>query len=148
MMFRQLLVFAAVMSLAGCATTAAPKPAANAEADTLAIVENYFAALNRRDTLALVAYVSPDIEWFSIVDGERIQEVAGRETLVETLRQYFERTVQTHWRIESSSGIGAKLAVTERSDWVEGGVAQSRTTLGVFEFGDGRIRRITYFLDR
>jgi len=141
---RVLISIVALLALVGCATPGAPK----SQSDSMFVVENYFAALNRRDALALIAYVSPDVEWFSMVGGERVQEVSGREALVATLKQYFERTAETKWKIEGVTATVGKLAVTERSEWTENGATQSRTTLGVFELDDGRIRRITYFLDR
>ena len=104
------------------------------------------AALNRRDLLPLTAYVTPDFEWLSMVNGERVVEVASREALADMLRVYFERNQNPTWRIESMNASGNVLAVTERVEWVESGASQSRNSVGVYEFQDGRIRRVTYFL--
>jgi ketosteroid isomerase-like protein len=111
-----------------------------------AVIENYLAALNRRDLLALTAYVTPDFEWVSMVDGERIVEVESREALAQTLRQHFARHEFYRWGAERMEVVGGAVAVTEYSEWRENEKPQSRTALGVFELTDGRIRRVTYFL--
>jgi limonene-1,2-epoxide hydrolase len=131
-------------ALAGCAT--APAKQSGAELSQRAVIENYMAALNRRDLLPLTAYVTPDFEWLSMVNGERVVEVTSREALADMLRVYFERNQNPKWRIESVSASGNMLAVTERVEWIENGSSQSRNSLGVYELQDGRIRRVTYFL--
>jgi ketosteroid isomerase-like protein len=132
------------MLLTGCA--AQPLKQSRIEVSGLAVVENYFAALNRRDLLPLTAYVTPDFEWVSMIDGERVVEVASREELADMLRVYFERNQNPKWRIESVNAAGNVLAVAERAEWIESGATQSRKSLGVYELHDGRIRRVTYFL--
>jgi ketosteroid isomerase-like protein len=130
--------------LGGCATQ--PVKQSTLDSAQYSVIENYFAALNRRDLLPLTAYVTPDFEWVSMVDGERVVEVSSREALSEMLRAYFERNQSPSWRIEAVNASGNVLAVTERTEWVENDATQSRNTLGVYELQDGRIRRVTYFL--
>jgi limonene-1,2-epoxide hydrolase len=136
------LIAVLVVFVGGCASARAPSTST-----PLSVVENYLASLNRRDLLALTAYTTVDVEWYSVVEGERIQEVAGRDALAKSLTQFFDKYAAARWRVESSETVGGRVAVRERSEWSEGGRAQSRTTLGVYELSDGRIRRITYFLD-
>src|SRR5689334_8798739 len=136
------LIAVLVVFAGGCANTRTLGPST-----PLKVIEDYLASLNRRDLLALTAYTTVDVEWYSIVDGERIQEVAGRDALANSLKQFFERYAATSWKIESSASLGNRVAVKERSEWTEAGRSQSRTTLGIYELSDGRIRRITYFLD-
>jgi ketosteroid isomerase-like protein len=132
------------MALTGCA--AAPAKQSGTELSQRAVIDNYMAALNRRDLLPLTAYVTPDFEWLSMVNGERVVEVTSREALADMLRAYFERNQNPSWRIESVNASGNMLAVTERVEWIENGASQSRNSLGVYELQDGRIRRVTYFL--
>lgn len=140
---RLLLLFSAALIVLGCASVRQSEAAAQS---SLSIVEQYLAALNRRDLLMLTAYVAPDVEWYSIIDGKRLQEVAGRVELAQMLTRYFEQHQRTHWMIEQSSLAANFLAVTERSEWDEGDGTRSRTSLCVYELRDGRIRRMTYFL--
>jgi len=111
------------------------------------VVANYLGALNRRDLLTLTAYVTPDFQWLSMVNGERIVEVDSREALVQMLRLYFERYRDTQWTIEQAQASVNLLAITERFTWREAVGMQLRSTLGVYELQDGRIRRVTYFLN-
>jgi ketosteroid isomerase-like protein len=133
-----------VMLLTGCVLQ--PVKPSKATAAQFAVIQNYIAALNRRDVLPLTAYVTPDFEWVSMVDGERVVEVSSREALTEMLRVYFERNQSPSWRIEAVNASGSVVAVTERAEWIENGAAQARNSLGVYELQDGRIRRATYFL--
>jgi len=136
------LLIAPIVALAGCAT----HPERGGTNTAVAVVENYLAAINRRDLLALTAYVTADVEWYSVVDGERVLEVTGREALSASLSAFTERHVEARWRIEWAQAIDDYVAIAERSEWREDGRAQSRLTLGVYEMSDGRIRRMTYFL--
>lgn len=140
-MRRAVLFAVAVFLFSGCATTRSVAPST-----PLKVVESYFASLNRRDLLALTAYTTVDVEWFSQIDGERIQEVAGRDALAKSLTQFFDKYTATHWRIEGAETVDNRVVVRERSEWSENGKTQSRTALGVYELSDGRIRRITYYL--
>jgi len=134
-----------IVLLSACA--AHPVKYSASDRSQLAVVENYLAALNRRDVLALTAHVDPAFQWFSAVDGERIEEVASREGLASMLTSYFRSNTSMQWRIESATAVDGKLAVEERTEWIEDGRMLSRHTLGVYELHDGRIRRVTYFLN-
>jgi ketosteroid isomerase-like protein len=139
-------VMLVTLVFAGCATTT--RQAKPATQSSLAIVEQYVAALNRRDLLALTAYVAPDVEWYSVVDDERILEVTGREALTQTLQRYFAQNQQTHWSIEHATVVDRRVAVRERSQWHSSdGQNGERVSLSVYELRDGRIARISYFLD-
>jgi limonene-1,2-epoxide hydrolase len=128
--------------LSACATT----PHTSQTQSQLEVVERYLGALNRRDLLMLTAYVAPDFEWLSMVNGERVLEVSGREALATALKQYFADNRSTRWSIQSANVIGDHLVVDERSEWREGDMTQARHSLGIYELHDGRIRRVTYFL--
>jgi limonene-1,2-epoxide hydrolase len=145
---RAVFVCLLATTLVGCAGLSAAPSAHSGQppASGQIVIEKYLAALNRRDLLALTAYVTPDVEWYSMVNGERILEVSGRDALTQSLQQHFAGHANTTWSIEAAQTIGNHVAVTERSQWSEDGRVQSRSTLGVYEFVSGRIRRITYFL--
>jgi ketosteroid isomerase-like protein len=138
------LAFCLLLSgvLFGCASA----PRGTLDESNTAVVKNYFAALNRRDLLALTAYVTPDVEWFSMVQGERIQEVAGRAALTESLQTHFSQTALSSWTIESMSQANRFIAVRERTRWRTASEEGEREALCVYEIQDGRIRRITQFL--
>jgi hypothetical protein len=138
------VVVVLITLLSSCAAT----PSKNAAPHSpLPIVEQYLAALNRRDLLALTAYVTPDVAWYSVVHGERITELTGREALAKTLASYFAGTQKTQWTIEQATVVAQTVAVRERSQWSADDGSGDRVSLAVYEIVDGRIARISYFLD-
>jgi limonene-1,2-epoxide hydrolase len=142
--FKSVATFVVACTLSACAAT--PVHTNHATQVQLEVVENYLAALNRRDLLVLTAYVAPDFEWLSMVNGERMMEVSGREELATALSQYFADNRDTRWSIQHANVIGDYLVVNERSEWRDGDMTQARNSLGIYELHDGRIRRVTYFL--
>ena len=130
-----------VVFISGCATTLI------VDSTHRKVVEGYLASLTRRDLLALTAYTTVDVEWYTLVEGERIQEVSGRDGLAKSLQQIFDKYAAARWTVESAEVVGNRVAVRERTEWQEDGRLQARTSLGVYELSGGRIRRITYFLD-
>jgi ketosteroid isomerase-like protein len=132
---------------AGCATTQAPDAhGAAANDDLKAVIEAYYDAINRRDLGVLTAYVTPDVEWYSLVGGERILEVESREGLKDAFETYFGRFTETRATIESAWVVGQLVAVRERTQWSDGTLRGTGERLGVYELASGRIARITYFL--
>ncbi len=143
-----LVLTLASLLMGGCATV---QHRESRRSPLLAAVEGYVAALNRRDLLALTLYTTPDVEWYSVVGGELILEVSGRDALAKSLTQYFARNANARWTIKSAQVVANRVAVNEQSEWSEADRRQAHAGqsvyLGVYELSDGRIRRMTYFLD-
>lgn len=136
-----LLVLISISIASGCTTLRTKN-----EASPLVVVEKYLAALNSRDLMMLTAYVEPGVIWYSVVNGERIQEVAGREALAASLRNYFAQNERTDWHIEQVITVDQSVAIRERSAWRSSSDNDARTSLAVYEIHDGRIARITHYL--
>jgi len=143
-MRRAALAFALAALLAGC--VASPGRTVTSQ-DARAVVERYLQAINRRDLVSLAAFATPDVEWISMANGERIVEVSGREALRQAYEEYFKQNAFTSWRIERALAADRYVAVVERAEWGEGAARAARVSMGVYEIVDGRIRRITYFLN-
>jgi hypothetical protein len=142
----RVLIGATVVALLGCGTAPQRKHVGES-ASAQRVIESYLKATNDRDLLMLTAYVTPDFEWVSLVGGERIVEVQSREALAATLREYFVRYPTSTLRNESLQVVDGFVVVSERSEWQASDGKGERTSLGVYELFDGRIRRVTYFLN-
>ena len=131
-------------ALTGCVTIASRDriPAASPQS----VVSAYLDTLNRRDLLAMTAYVTPNVEWYSVVNGERVLEIADRESLSQMLSRYYAQYDRAQWTAERIETAGQIVAVLERSQWTKNERVESRSGLAVYEVEAGRIRRITYFL--
>lgn len=132
--------------LAACVAAPARIGSSTEPTDARAIVEAYYAAINRRDLLVLPAYVTADVAWYSVVDGERLLEVDSREALTEAFETYFARFASTSVNVDSWLSVGDKIAVHEHTYWSDGTTSGGGERLGVFELAGGRIVRVTYFL--
>jgi ketosteroid isomerase-like protein len=143
-----LLSLTAMCLLAACATATYDRSVAgHGSSASIAVLENYLAALNRRDLLVLAAHVAPDVKWHSIADGEVIVDARNRQELAALLEQYFKLYPHTRWEIETTLASEAKVAVVERSEWGERQPFESKMSMSVYEIEDGRIKRITQFID-
>jgi len=140
------VVSVASLLATGCVTTTGGNDARSADAQPRQIVAAYYEAINRRDLLALPAYVAPDVSWYSVIDGERLLEVDSREDLAAAFTTYFERFPETRVSVEAWLEAGEIVAVRERTGWSDGASSGSGERLGVFELEDQRIVRVTYFL--
>jgi SnoaL-like domain len=109
------------------------------------VVERYLDVLSRRDLRMLTLYVTPDVEWYSVNNGERTLEVSGREQLTDLLHRYYEQYRVTRWSADKFIETDRHIAIVERSEWGNDST-ESRVVVGAFELESGRIRRITYFL--
>ena len=74
-------------------------------------------------------------------------ELAGRDALRQALSSYFAQNQDTRWSIEQSMVVEQTIAVRERSAWRAAEGSGERVTLVTYELRDGRIARITYFLE-
>jgi len=141
---RVIILLSGMVALTGCAVTGGV--ARDAEHAPQTVVSAYLAALNRRDLPVLTAYVAPNVEWYSVVNGERVVEITNREALAQMLTRYFSQHERTQWIVERLESVDQVVAVVERSEWSEEDHVAARTSLAVYEVEAGRIRRMSYFL--
>lgn len=145
---RAMLPALCAILLLGCATPPHPTRSPTSTTAAQRLIENYLKATNERDLLVLTAYVTPDFEWISMVGGERILEVQSRESLAATLREYFAQYPTATIKIDKLQVVDDFVVVSEHNEWQTDEGRGERTSLGVYELFDGRIRRVTYFLHR
>lgn len=123
----------------------APAGAAAQSMDHARIVEAFAAAFNARDVDAMLALAHDDIEWLS-VDGAKVSvETAGKDALRQSMTAYFESCPTCRSEVEITGGTAVRLAVVETASWTAASGRRSQKSLAIYEFADGRIRRVSYY---
>lgn len=127
-------------ALAGAVATAGET---NSGKNPLATVEAFFAAFNEHDPAAMAEFLAPDVQWYSVNDGDVAVEARGREALIEGMRQYFNDLPDVRSSIEKPFVDGRRVVFRERVTW-RGGKRQQAAT-AIYRVVDGRISRAWYF---
>ena len=124
----------------------APAPAATepARAPGEAVVA-FVAAFARHDLPAMLAFTHPDVEWLTISESTVLTETRGQEALAASMRSYFDSCPSCRSTVEVSSTVGNFVSAVETATWESKGVAKAQASLSVYEFADGKIRRVWYY---
>ncbi len=104
------------------------------------LVKNLQGAADRRDRAALLAMVTPDLEYHYHVGSK---PVTGPEGLGRFLDNYWGRSKDGVWKITSYAQDGDKLLMEgwEELTEIASGQRVKNLYMGVMEFRDGKIAR-------
>jgi uncharacterized protein (TIGR02246 family) len=131
------MVLAAVLSFGG--VDANPQP------DLSAVVRDFVAAFNAREPERMLALATDDVEWVNVEGAGVSVEAAGKDALRKSLTAYFKSCQTCRSSIEIKAVTANRVAAIESATWTVSGVERSQRSLSVYEFQDGRIRRVYYF---
>lgn len=128
--------------LAVAAAFASPHPP---QTDHAATVRNFVAAFNARDIDAMLALATDDVEWAS-VDGAKVGiETAGKDALRASMTSYFKSCSTCRSTVDIKAVTVNRVVAIETASWTAASGPRSQHGLSVYEFTDGRIRRVYYF---
>jgi uncharacterized protein (TIGR02246 family) len=131
------LVLAALLSFGGVDATP--------QADLSATVRDFVAAFNARELERMLGLATDDVEWVN-VDGAKVSvEAAGKDALRQSMAAYFKSCQTCRSSIEIKAVTSNRVAAIESATWTVAGAERSQRSLSVYEFQDGRIRRVYYF---
>ncbi|MDX2220720.1 MAG: nuclear transport factor 2 family protein [Burkholderiales bacterium] len=119
------------------AEPAAPRP------DELAV--QFVSTFSRADVDGLLERVTDDIEMLSLSDAGASVDVAGKAALRQFLERYFQRIRDVRSELEWTRVSGNRVVAEERVSWTSASGPRSRRSLSVYEFRDGKVRRVWYF---
>ena len=117
-----------------------PAIAGNAE-----VVQEFVAAFNAQDVERMLAVAHEDIEWFYVESGNIHQETSGLAELRKAMGDYFASCPSCRSTVEIGNVHGAYLSAVETAYWTVDGKERSQSSLVVYQFEDGRIRRVWYY---
>ena len=108
-------------------------------------VEAFVAAFNARDIDAMLALATDDIEWLS-VDGTAVSvETSGKTALADSMRKYFASCPTCRSEVVIGTQTATRIAAVETATWTAASGARSQRRLSIYEFAEGRIRRVFYY---
>jgi ketosteroid isomerase-like protein len=116
--------------------------------ENVELVRTALTALNRRDVEAYLSVVSPQIELINPAS-----ELEGPSIGHDGIRRFFSELdtwADISFQVEDIAAVGERVLAlfTLSGQGPMSGVAMSTKLAGVYEFADGRIRRVQIFTDR
>ena len=103
------------------------------------------AAFNRKDADALGELLTEDYSWYAVTEAGPRKSSEGRAQTVERMRGFFATLPYSESRIADSLEVGNMIVAVEKDTFIEDGKSVERTTLGVYEYQDGKLRRAWAF---
>ncbi|MFK8051534.1 MAG: nuclear transport factor 2 family protein [Woeseiaceae bacterium] len=108
-------------------------------------VRQFVTAFNERDTEAMMALVTEDLQWLSI-DGEKVAEETGdKDQLRAAMLSYFESCSSCRSRFIHVFSTGSRVAALEEASFDTQSGRRQQRSLSVYEFSGHLIRRVYYF---
>ena len=109
------------------------------------ILDHQTAAFNRKDADALGELLAEDYAWYTVTEEGPKQAAAGRAATVERMRGFFAAIPYSESRIDGLLEVGNYICAIEKDTFTVDGRREERTTLGVYEYRDGKLRRAFAF---
>jgi hypothetical protein len=102
-------------------------------------------AFNRKDADALGALLTDDYSWYRV--GPAGPELAsqGRAETVERMRGFFAAMPYASSRVEGVMAVGNLIVAIEKDSFIHDGRSVEKTTLGVYEYREGKLARAWAF---
>ena len=135
-----------IVALAFCTAGFSPARAATepVRAPAEAVVE-FVAAFTRHDLPAFLSFTHPEIEWLTITGSTVAVETSGREALDASMTSYFASCPSCRSTVEISAVNGDFVTAVETATWESKGTLRAQSSLSVYEFVEGKIRRVWYY---
>ena len=125
--------------------SAASAQSAPTGADREALVRQFVDAFNRQDPDAMMAMMTPDIQWLN-VDGEKISsEGAGRDAIGAGMKKYFKSCPTCRSRLAGVVATPNRLTAIEVAQWKKADADKEQRSVSVYEFSGQLISRVYYF---
>jgi hypothetical protein len=139
------LILAVTVLMAACSPDAERNAPEAAAGPNVVAVKAHMAAFNAHDADKMREYWHDDITWIEIT-GEQSSIVTGSaDALHKELVVYFEAFPKVSSSLEDIAVNGDYLSAIERPVWEQDGERKSQSSIVVYEFSDGKIKRFWYY---
>lgn len=109
------------------------------------LTARFISAFSRGSVEVMLEQVSEDVELVSLVEAVASVDVSGKTALRNFLVRYFGRVSDARSELEWTQVSGSRVVALERVTWTSTTGRLSRRSLSVYEYKDGKIRRVWYF---
>lgn len=113
--------------------------------DNREILRRQAEAFNRKDAEALGELLADDYSWYTVGPEGPRKASEGRAQTVERMRGFFAAMPYAQSRIAETLEVGDYIVAVEKDTFIEAGRPVERTTLGVYEYRDGKLQRAWAF---
>ncbi len=141
----RVLIAAFALAVAACAPDAERNQPAPPSGPQVAAVNGLMRAFNDHDPDKMRTFWHEDVTWIEITGNGASVVTESAEQLHSELVVYFEAYPEVSSSLESVSLNGDYLTAIERPVWFEDGVKKSQTSIVVYEFDDGKVKRFWYY---
>ena len=111
----------------------------------LASVEGLVAAFNEHDSDAMAKFLTDDVVWLSIANGNVAVEANGKSELITSMNAYFESCPTCRSEISEAISTPARTSAREIASWEGKAGPRSQRSLSIYEFSGELIHRVYYF---
>lgn len=109
------------------------------------VVRGMFHAFNNHDVDELIKYLHDDVKWMNIVDDSINIEIAGKENLYHSTKEYFESVPTVRSEIEELFVTGNYVSFREKVFFQGKYGEKSQASLSVYEVEGDKIIRVWYY---
>ncbi|MEM8771044.1 MAG: nuclear transport factor 2 family protein [Pseudomonadota bacterium] len=131
--------------LAACAPDAERNAPVEPVGETVDVVKGLMEAFNAHDPDAMRAYWHDDVEWIEISGDSASTVTASADQLRNELVVYFENFPTVSSGLKDIAVNGNFLTAVETPVWEEDGERKSQSSIVVYEFLDGKVKRFWYY---
>lgn len=108
-------------------------------------VRDYVAAYNERNVDAMMAMVTDDVQWLSVLGEKLSVESRGKPKLREGMEAYFKALPSAKSELKWVRETSSRVAALEEATWQGKSGVRTQRSLSVYEFRDGLISRVYYY---
>ena len=110
-----------------------------------ALVTRFLQAYNNHSVDEMLALVTPDIAWYSVVGGTISTEAAGSAALRASMTEHFARRPAARSKFLTITALGRFVTTHERAISTTPTGERSQASVAVYEIEAGRIKGVWYF---
>lgn len=108
-------------------------------------VAAFIEAFNAQQVDVMLAQVDADVELVWLDGGVATVDTKGRDALRQFLTEYFAANADVRSQLTWLSASHERVAAMETVAWTGAGGRRTQSSLSVYEFSAGKIRRVWYF---
>ena len=139
------MLFGMLFLVAACAPDAERNAPAEPAGPNVDAVRGLMAAFNDHDPDKMREYWHDDVTWIEITGEQASVVTDSAEQLHRELVAYFENYPEVSSSLDAISVSGDYLTAIETPVWVQDGERMSQSSIVVYEFEGGKVKRFWYF---